>query len=318
MRSPFLTFAVLLALAALPGAAQEWAGSGRVEGTVTSADGRPLEGAAVTLQLLGDRQVQPPPLLTDGRGSFALVGLRAGDWVVRADAEGQYPDLVLAAVPATGIAPPVGIVLQPVAYDERDTRASFKANQYLRQGDGLAAEGHLEEARERYEKARAELAPPDQGGVLAAIAITYIQQGDLERAEKLLTRALEVDPSQQRSLDTLAAIMADRGQATEAEKVLRILGSETPVSSTTLVGVAVANYNQGRPEAAKPLLDRAIEQDPGASEPYYFRGLVDLSLGDTAAARSDLEAYLKREPDGRFAADATQYLGVLEADGGEK
>lgn len=311
---PRLLIAAILGALALPAAAQEWVGTGRVEGTVTSADGRPLAGARVTFHLLDDRSIAPPPLTTDGQGAFSLVGLRDGNWVVRADAEDYYADVVLAGVAERGVSPAIAIVLQPVPREERYTEARVRAYQLLEKGDELATAGRLQDAREQYEKALAELEPPDRGVALAAIAVTYVEEGNLEEARRLLEKALEVDPSQKISLETLAAIMAERGRAKQAAEVLAILGKDEPVAGATLIGIAVTYYNRGQPEAAKPFLDRAIAQDTGVAEPYYFRGLVDLSLGDTAAARADLEAYLKREPDGTHAADAVEYLGYLEVD----
>ena len=318
MRVPVLrlmTTAILGALA-LPLAAQEWTGTGRVQGTVTSADGTALSGATVRFQLLDDRSIAPPPLTTDARGAFTVVGVRGGNWVVRADAQASYADVVLANVADSRVSPPVDLVLQPVPPNERDSKVRLRAYQALAKGDELATAGRLAAARDQYRKALDELEPSARGVALAAIAITYVEARKLDEARKLFERALERDPSQRISLKALAAIMAGRGQAKRAERALDALSPDERVAITTLIGIAVTHYNRGRPEAAKPWLDRAIVEDPSASEPYYFRGLVNLSLGDTSAARSDLEVYVKREPDGRHVPDAEEYLGYLEVNAG--
>src|SRR5262245_23503914 len=82
---------VALALVAAPIVAQDWAGQGRIQGTVTDADGKPLAGAKITLHSPRDPKVGPAPLTTDKKGHWAYMGLDSGMWTVDIDLEGYVP-----------------------------------------------------------------------------------------------------------------------------------------------------------------------------------------------------------------------------------
>ena len=53
---------------------------------------------------------------------------------------------------------------------------------------------------------------------------------------------------------------------------------------------------------------------PAHGEAHYFLGMAKLNEGLIAEAARELQAYLDREPDGRFAAQATGVLGQIQPD----
>src|SRR4029078_684371 len=66
--------------------AQDWKGSGRVEGRVLAPDGTPVVGA--TLKLVHTERKGGPTIKTDKKGRWAFLGLVAGTWNVDVEAAG--------------------------------------------------------------------------------------------------------------------------------------------------------------------------------------------------------------------------------------
>ena len=73
-----------LAVAAAPAQAQEWAGKGRLQGSLKDEQGKPVQGATITLRKGTDRVDPkadgPKPLATDSKGRWSILGLAGGPW----------------------------------------------------------------------------------------------------------------------------------------------------------------------------------------------------------------------------------------------
>ncbi len=102
---------VLPALAAPP--ARAWRGEGRAAGVVLDADGRPVEGARVTLTPPGDAGGGPDPVTTNAKGRWSVAGLAAGVWGIAIEAAGHATSHGRVAVRASGPARRVTVRLRP-------------------------------------------------------------------------------------------------------------------------------------------------------------------------------------------------------------
>jgi len=87
--------AMAAAALAAPAAAQDWKGIGRFEGRVVDADGKPIEGATVKLDL--PERGGGTSVKTDKKGKWAIGGIAAGQWNVDVEAAGYAPKFGLYA-----------------------------------------------------------------------------------------------------------------------------------------------------------------------------------------------------------------------------
>src|SRR5947199_7319838 len=78
LRAPLLS-ALLLLFAGSALLAQAWTGRARMQGEVLDANGKPVEGAKITLHL-GD--AGPAPISTNAKGKWSILGLADGVWKV--------------------------------------------------------------------------------------------------------------------------------------------------------------------------------------------------------------------------------------------
>jgi Tfp pilus assembly protein PilF len=296
--------------------AQAWSGAARVKGVVKDIDGNPIKGAKVTLVFINDRQTGPPALTTDKKGRFSMLGLRGGSWWVKVDAEGFKwwtgpHELFSHSAPETLV-----VQLEPLPDEVIRAQKQFKAQGRLDKAKELIAKGDVEGARAEYNAALEELEEIDHPVVLSALANTYIQEGNLDKASEILEKSLAINPDHTASLKALTAVVASRGNVERAEELFAKLPADEPVHPNTTMNLGMAHYNKGEMEQAKEYLDRTVRDHPDVPLAYYFRGLIDLSL-EPESAKVDFEKFIELAPDLPQASEAREYLKYLEAPPGE-
>jgi Tfp pilus assembly protein PilF len=294
-----------------PLVAQEWTGNGRVKIIVKAEGGAPIAGAKVILQMAQDRSVGPQPFATNKKGVFSYLGLRGGTWVMRIEAEGYEPFEDIIEVYSSGSPENERVFLIPLPADVVAAQQRLATRERLDKGKELLNRGDAAGAIAEYEAALAELDTADHPAVLSTLAAIYLNEGNLEEAEKLLDQSLAIDPGHVDSLKAKSAILASQGKMEEAEALLAEIPEDAAVHPNTLMNIAMTHYNQGEIEEAKVFLDRAIRDNPEIAQAYYLRGLVGLNLGDQEGAKADFGHYLELDPDGQQAAEAKEYLGYL-------
>jgi len=294
-------------------AAQDWAGSGRVKGTVTATDGTPIAGAKVYFRMLADREAGPPPFTTNKKGAYGFLGLKGGTWVVRVEADGYYPwsSPEPVEVYSTGVSDPVDAKLEPVSAEELAALARYQANENLRAGDELVAKGDFAGARVEYEKALATVQDIDKPVVLSVIGATCLNEGKIDEAKHAYEQALAIDPKHVESLKGMCNIVAYQGDMALADQLYARIPADEPIHPNILITMAMGHFNQGDTDTAKALLDRAIRDNPGDALAHYYRGLTKLSLGENDAARADLARSLELDPNHREAANARDFISKL-------
>jgi regulator of sirC expression with transglutaminase-like and TPR domain len=55
-----------------------------------------------------------------------------------------------------------------------------------------------------------------------------------------------------------------------------------------------------------------VEDNPDLADGYYYRGLIYLQQGDSAAALADFQRFLELDPEHAEAATAREFLSYLE------
>jgi eukaryotic-like serine/threonine-protein kinase len=118
---------------------------------------------------------------------------------------------------------------------------------------------------------------------------------DLDRSLSLIVQARTMAPGDPRPLVTLFGVALPAGRLDEAEEALRELEQRQPGDVWTLERRAMLSERQGNKKRALEQLRAAVERHPSAQFMLDLANL-EIRLGETAAARRDLEGLLRRFP----------------------
>lgn len=300
--TPLVRLAVLLAclvaaswLVALQASAQSWAGQGRMSGQVLDEHEQPLAGAQVEVRL-GDHG-GPEAVVTDERGRWSILGLAPGRWriVIRADgylqSEGQI-DV------GAGPGAPSRIVLRPLSENVglfAETPGGVL--EFVSKGNSLLDQGQATEAREEYRKALPYLPEDERVEVLHAVARTYMQDRDLDGADRALREALVYRPGDETSRSLFTRLLSAFGRGEEAESWLARLdaeGADALRGELELVSPSSAAAPAAGP-AELPVELPVVDEERHRVGSYRLRlaegsplSSLDVFVERTGAARSDI------------------------------
>jgi len=309
---PSVAAAALVVALAVPAAAQEWVGRGRVQGVVKNEAGEPIAGAKVTLRL-GENG--PEPETTNAKGRWTRLGLAHGDWAVTVDAEGYVGAQGAIKVYESGPGQSLDITLRRPTKEELaqagagDRAAAVKL---LEEGNALIEAQQWAAGRAKYEQALADLPVESHPPVLRAIGNSFYAEGNVELALATFERALALAPDNADLLQAIVNVLVAAGREAEAQAYLARLPAETALHPTTLLNFGIEAYNRGEMEAAFGHFDRLVTQNPSYPDGYYYRGLVHLNNQDSAAAAADFKRFLELAPEHPKAAEAREFLSYLE------
>lgn len=314
MKSPAIALA-LAAILAAPVAAQEWAGRGRIHGTVKSDDGKPLAGARVQL-IFAQSETGPEVITTSSKGRWSMLGLASGQWNVLVDAEGYKGAQASIRVYESGPGQSLDIELRKPTAEERAAAAAAErgsAVERLKKGNELVGAKQYAEARAEYESALADLPPENHPPVLRAIANTWYAEGNVDQAVAVFDRALALVPDDPELLQAAVNVLVAAGRESDAQAYLARLPADAELNSTTLLNFGIDAYNNGEMEEAFGHFDRLVTQKPDYPDGYYYRGLVNLNKGNNDAAAADFRRFLELAPDHAKANEAREFLSYLES-----
>jgi tetratricopeptide (TPR) repeat protein len=320
--------AVTVTLLQTPLAQAQWTGTGRISGTVTDRDGQPIVGARVTYRLAEKPDAGPEPFITDENGQFSFAGMKSATWILKIEAEGFLPIPPQKTFVYATMNDPIRIQMEPIPEEALRAQKRAETNKILMKGDELRAKGKTKEAREEYLKAIGDLDEEQKPIVLAALADTYLDEGNVEKATEQLNKALAINPNHVPSLVGMMAILTDQGKIDEVEELLTRVPEDEEVPSVILLRLAKEYYDRDDMGKTKTLLDRVLNDNPDEAIAYYMRALTELNLNELDNARADIERFLELAPEDPQAGAARDILTYLpppaepaepaEEEGGEK
>ena len=182
---------------------------GRVSGTVTDDDGRPIKGATITAE---NREQAPSTFTstTDQRGRFALLGLRRATWLIAIQAPGFETALTRMEVVTTRPNPPLNVRLVkgavpaapgPLAgVDVKDVQRR------LDRGTALAAAGDLTAALAAYRELLGRV--PGLTALYLEIGSLHERLNDTAAATAAYKRLLEIHPGHAGASEALERLNA--------------------------------------------------------------------------------------------------------------
>ena len=292
-------------LAASPAFAPDWRGLGRVEGKVADAQGRPVVGAVLKLELpsRGTTTVH-----TDKKGRWVAGGIAAGNWNADVEAPG-YVTCRIRFTLASESQRLTGIDVELEAAAPQGPPPAVLAA--LQRADDAYKAGRFEDAVAEY-RTLLSLRPDLATTIHQQIGFSLVQLERYPEALDHLQKVLDADPSNHRMRAIMAQAAVEGGLADRTLALLEGLDDAAISSPDVYFDVGVGFVNANRPEEAIVYFTKAIAKDSAYADGYFRRGLAALQLGRLAEAKADLVKLVELRPEGPEADLARKALEQLE------
>lgn len=297
--------------------AQEWrGGTARVEGTVKSEKGDPIEGAKVSLRW-GRSGHGGPDLKTDKKGHWAILGLAGGPWNVDFEAPGYQAKKISISLSEASRNPNVDIQLEPEVKQAAQVheeilvggkKISKDAAVAIEAGSAAVAKKDYAAAHESYLKALPEL--PDNTALLMRIALAFEADNKPDEALVYARQVIEKEPENLNARLTIAGIELERGHLDAVNEALSRVPEEK-ITNSMYLNMGILMFNKSNLPMAEDYFSKAIAKKPDLADAYYFRGLARTQGKRAAEAKADFLKYLELDPSGKDAGTVKTILDTL-------
>jgi Flp pilus assembly protein TadD len=283
--------AMLLLVVPAVALAQEWRGQGRIAGKITDEAGAPIEGVIIKATLPSSDNRGPAPQKSNAKGDWSIGGITGGSWVVEFSKDGYKTRTSTVPVSEGARLPPATIVMEKVVVtvDPNDV-----IRERLTEAAELMTSGKFSEARAVYEELSTQYPTVKQFKPLMARA--FHGEGNTTRAIELLKEAVVEQPEAAEVKVLLGTLMIGAGQMAEGQAVLESIDASRITDPTVFVNIGISLMNDKKAAEAITWLTKGITTFPKDASAYYYRGIAQLSLGNTPAAKTDLEKFVSIAP----------------------
>jgi len=261
----------LCALAAVVAGAQD---SATLEGTVHDAQGRPLSAATVYLHLKSTSEARTAR--TDPAGGYRFSGLRAGEYLLRADAGASGEAPARSVTLADRETKKVDLTIDYALFDEPNFIVAGVTDSVQRGGHGSDAVLRSSEALAKAAASLADGGAPTSGSAASrhhALAYAAENRGDALEAAREYQQAAELEPSEPNLFDWGTELLMHRA-AEQATAVFARGHRLYPRSVRLLLALAAAWYARGNYERAAHGFFEACDLNPGDPVAYMFLAKV--------------------------------------------
>jgi Tfp pilus assembly protein PilF len=297
-----LALGVMLAVSS-PAAAQSV-----VRGKVLDAQGKPVEGAVVTIEATeANRKAQTK---TNRNGEFLQVGLASGRYNVTVTkdnlkaiqpanvSQGTPVELTIQLTPTSGMTPEQAkeaAAMQALAAGAVEAMRAGRDDDAIRQFNEIVAK------------------VPTCSDCYYNLGVAYAKKQQYDLAETSFQKAIELAPNSGDAYTGLANVYNATKQFDLAQQA-----SVKAAELTTAAGGAEALYNQGvilwnagKFAEAKVQFESAVKADPMMAMAHYQLGMANLNLGQVPEAKAAFQEYLKVDPNGPKAAEVQGFVKQL-------
>ncbi len=310
--------AVVLGLAA---ASPAWAQTGGLKGKVVDADGKPVDGAAITLMQI---DTNSKFTLKSKKGEFMQIGLPPGNYTVTAEKDGlkqtsnirvglEIAEITVTLKPGGSGAPMSKEEAAKATAKMEGLKAAFS------EGAALSNSGKYDEAVAKFNEVLADV--PKCTECYLNIGATYGLKKDYVQSEAAYKKALELDPNSVEAYYGLAAIYNDQKKFTEAQAMSAEASKRagtaggaagTAMSADTLYNQGVIAWNANDFAKAQEHFAAAAAANPNHAESHFMLGRTNLNLGKLPEAAKEFETYVKLAPNGPNAKEAQTNFEMLK------
>jgi Flp pilus assembly protein TadD len=320
-----LSAGAIVALAALVLAVPADAQVSSMRGRAVDALGKPVEGADVILEFVGNMR-REFRTKTDKNGEWIQAGMPAGTgrWniTVRKGEMMARVNGVPLLVGETARVPEMRLMggeagKQAAAIDAKAVEERLKKQAeleaLLKESNADIAAGNYDAGIEKLIKLAAEI---ERCAVCySKIGDAYMKKGDAASGEKFYLQAIATDetlPDPYAALATLYNSQQKFDQATRmSAKANELLAAKGGGDPNALYNEGVILWNQGKAAEAQTRFEKAIALDPTMADAHFQLGMAFVNQGKLAEAKKPFETYLKFAPNGPNAAMAKSMLAAI-------
>jgi tetratricopeptide (TPR) repeat protein len=283
--------------------------TGMVKGKVVDGEGKPVQGATVTIEFL-DGITRKNESKTDRRGEFIQIGLPSGNYKVTATHEKLGTQSFNTRV-RVGQSAEVNFALTPAAGVENPKVAELK--KFFEEGVAASKAGDHDGAIAKFEAAA--VAVPNCFDCYYNIGVAYMQKKDAAQAEAAWKKALEAKPDYADAMTALATLYNNQKRFDEAAAMsgkAAAAGGGAGGGADAVYNQGIILWNQGKTAEAKAKFEEALKADPNYADAHYQLGMALLNEGKLPDAVAAFEKYLSLAPTGQFAGQAKAMLTQLK------
>lgn len=288
-------------------AASAYAQTGRVVGIVKDETGQPIKGATLSLE---NPEASPRNFTatSDDHGRFAVIGLKAGEWSLVAQAPGYQAEVARLQVRATTpSAPALTMKRAPQAPASALGTVGVKDLQAeLRSADQQFASQQWDQAIASYKSILSRA--PALSVVNLQVAAAYRHKKDYDGAIAAYNDLLKSDPNSDKARVGVSQTYMEKGDLAAAANALN-QGAQQSASKEILYTLGEVEAARGNTDAAVQWYQKAAADDPNWGKPLLKLGLTSLNKGDKADAAAKLQRVLTVDP---TSAEAVQARTVME------
>jgi Tfp pilus assembly protein PilF len=304
--------ALAMAALALPAAAQEWSGRGRLNGVITDEAGKPIADATIRLRHETMPDSGPADLKTDKKGKWSYLGLLGGPWTVKVVAEGYVPSEGLVKVNEFQPNPMVSLKLRKATAAEVAAAVDPKlaeAQAAIERADAFLRDRNAAAARAEYEKALPLLEGVNRQIVQRKIALCLSAEGNDAAAVTSLEAALAESPGDADTMRLLVDLLVAMGRTDEANAYIAQMGGGLDPNTVLNMGINLLNEQKDAEALAK--FDEVVAARPDWADGHYFRGRALLVMGKLEDAKAAFQKSLDLDPNSQYAEDCREFLKSL-------
>lgn len=282
-------------------------GKGRVKGTVTDTEGKPLEG--VTVRFHSTRLNTSFEAKTDAKGNWIVSGMSGGAWDVDFILEGYKDRRISTQLSELAYNKPIDL--------QMEKRAAAPPPKEKTPGLDLVEEANkLRDAKDypgaiaKYEAALQ--ANPALFAVYGDIARIYNEMGNTDKAIESFNKFLEKDPTNAEAKIELANLLLSKSRVDDAKKILTDVDLSTITNPYTIYNLGVGMYNAQQAEEAIKYWEKTVALDPKMTDAYLQMGFAYYSIKNIDKAREAFQKVVEIEPGSDNAKSAQEMLDTIK------
>jgi tetratricopeptide (TPR) repeat protein len=295
-------------VAAMAGSAG--AQTGRVVGIVKDEGGQPIKGATLSLEN-PDASPRNFTATSDDRGRFAVIGLKAGEWSIVAQAPGFQAELAKLQVrSATPSAPSLTMRRAPMPPPSALGSVAAKDLQSdLRSADQLFNAKQWDQAIASYKAILARA--PALSVINLQVGAAYRNKKDYEGAIGAYNDLLKADPTSNKARVGVGQTYMEKGDLGAAADALN-QAAQQGASKELFFTLGEVEAARGNTDEAVKWYQKASADDPNWGKPLLKLGMTALKKGDNTDAAAKMQRVMAVDPTSAEAAQAKTVIDQLK------
>ncbi|MGA2362763.1 MAG: tetratricopeptide repeat protein [Candidatus Aminicenantales bacterium] len=298
--------------------AQAGRGTARLSGLVIDQNGRPVEGAQVTLSYAQGAGGAKHEAKTSKKGEWSFMGLGTGQWELVVVMKGYEPYTQSVSVSQLTLNPKVEAKLKKASAGTGGVIQDESSFSFLDLGNQLYKDGKYDEAIVQYQLFLEK--NPQAYQVQLNIADAYREKGEFDKATELYNKLIELstgDPTlgkemAGKALAGIGNIYLKQNKLAEAQEYFRKSIERSPKDEILAYNVGEIYFSNQNLDEAQKYFELATQIKPEWPDPYLKMGYVYLNKADNVSAVRMFEKFLTLEPEGERAALVKNILNTIK------